>query len=263
MKILNPRLDPTLFFQELVRADTKLMFLDYDGTLAPFTPDRDKAFPYPGVRPLLDRLIELPRTKVILISGRHIDGLMPLLGLKNHPEIWGSHGLERLLSDGTYRTLPLPDELLQTIEDAHICAANMNLAERIERKPAGLALHTRGLGNNEARDIISKVMHEWQPLADQAGLSIHPFDGGMELRVPGIHKGHAVKTVLAEAPGRTLAAYLGDDLTDEDAFIAIKGKGAAVLVKPEFRETEADLWIKPPEELLQFLKRWLELCGGK
>jgi trehalose 6-phosphate phosphatase len=262
MKILNPHHDPSLFFQELVRAPTRILFLDYDGTLAPFTPDRDRAFPYPGVPPLLERLIALPSNRIVLISGRHIDGIKPLLKLKNLPEIWGSHGLERLLADGTYQTAPLPEELLQTIDDAANCVTIMGLGEQIERKPAGLALHTRGLGNREARDIISNVMSKWQPLAQRAGLSIHPFDGGVELRVPGIDKGHAVRTVLAEAPERTIAAYLGDDLTDEDAFLAMKGKGAAVLVRREFRETEADLWIEPPEELLQFLKQWLELCGG-
>jgi trehalose-6-phosphatase len=54
----------------------------------------------------------------------------------------------------------------------------------------------------------------------------------------------------------TAAAYLGDDATDEDAFKAIRGRGIGVLVRPQFRATAADFWLKPPEELLEFLERW-------
>jgi trehalose-6-phosphatase len=54
-------------------------------------------------------------------------------------------------------------------------------------------------------------------------------------------------------------AYLGDDLTDEDAFRALKGKGLSVLVRKESRTTEADCWLKPPDELLDFLKKWHKL----
>jgi len=55
----------------------------------------------------------------------------------------------------------------------------------------------------------------------------------------------------------TVAAYLGDDFTDEDAFTAIKGHGIGILVRKEFRPTEADIWIKPPDELLSFLSDWI------
>ena len=60
-----------------------------------------------------------------------------------------------------------------------------------------------------------------------------------------------------------VAAYLGDDLTDEDAFKAIKGKGIGVLVREEPRKTAADIWIKPPDELLSFLSNWLPGNNGE
>ena len=82
------------------------------------------------------------------------------------------------------------------------------------------------------------------------------FDGGLELRALGHNKHHAVKTVLSETPGDSCVAYLGDDVTDEDAFSAIKARGLSVLVRPEPRATRADLWIQPPGELVDFLERW-------
>jgi len=58
----------------------------------------------------------------------------------------------------------------------------------------------------------------------------------------------------------TPAAYLGDDTTDEDAFQAINGLGLSILVRPVWRPTAAQLWLKPPGEVLHLLTRWLEAC---
>ena len=49
----------------------------------------------------------------------------------------------------------------------------------------------------------------------------------------------------------------GDDLTDEDAFQALPEGALGVLVREEWRPTEADAWLQPPEGLLDFLDRWL------
>ena len=56
-------------------------------------------------------------------------------------------------------------------------------------------------------------------------------------------------------------AYLGDDLTDEAAFRAVNDAGLSslsVLVRQEWRETSAEVWLRPPEELKGFLKRWIK-----
>jgi trehalose-phosphatase len=100
-------------------------------------------------------------------------------------------------------------------------------------------------------------------LVEDHRLSLLDFDGGMEIRVPAKNKGDAVRTILDETRGTYAAAYLGDDETDEDAFRAIKGKGLSILVREGARPTMADLWLKPPEELIQFLNSWLRACRGE
>ena len=89
------------------------------------------------------------------------------------------------------------------------------------------------------------------------------FDGGMELRVTGVDKGTAVRQVLADTRSShadgALLAYLGDDMTDEDAFRALGDEGFSILVRDQLRPTAAGSWLRPPGELLRFLERWLDL----
>jgi trehalose 6-phosphate phosphatase len=65
------------------------------------------------------------------------------------------------------------------------------------------------------------------------------------------------KSILEETTGEAVVAYLGDDLTDEDGFEALKDRGIGVLVRKNYRPTKADIWIKPPKELLDFLSEWV------
>ena len=89
------------------------------------------------------------------------------------------------------------------------------------------------------------------------GLHLLPFDGGLELRSTDRTKGTAVTQILAQEPAALPVAYLGDDLTDEDAFAAIGNQGYSILVRSEVRESAARFWLRPPQELLEFLDEWI------
>ena len=69
--------------------------------------------------------------------------------------------------------------------------------------------------------------------------------------------GHGWSSTASE-DSSTPAAYLGDDATDEHAFQAIRGHGLSLLVRPRWRQTAAQLLLRPPEELLDFLSQWLD-----
>lgn len=256
MKILNQQKELSDFFDCLKKSRSRALLLDYDGTLAPFRVERDKAIPYPGVTEVLKQLMQNGGTRLVLISGRRLNDLIPLLGLEQLPEIWGSHGAERLLPDGSYQKSPLPKDCARRLEAAAGWMAGMGWNGRLEWKPFGLALHWRGMKPAEIEEIRARVLEYLPHLVAGTGLCLHEFDGGLELRSPGITKGKAVATILAEMQGETISAYLGDDLTDEDAFGALKGRNLSVLVRDELRETKADLWLRPPDELLDFLRRW-------
>jgi trehalose 6-phosphate phosphatase len=257
VKVLNPNLNLNEFFDRLPLAKENALFLDYDGTLAPFKTNLGEALPYRGVREIISRIMERSNTRLVIVTGRWTRDLIPLLGLQTLPEIWGSHGLERLRMDGSYEISPMDERAVQGLADADELMERNGLFHRCEKKPGCLALHWRGLSESAVLELKSAVLPNWRHLAEVTGLALIEFDGGIELRVPDRNKGDAVKTVLDEIHQDGLsAAYLGDDSTDEDAFRAMKGKGIGVLVRKELRPTLADLWIRPPGELLEFLSRW-------
>jgi trehalose-phosphatase len=256
MQLLNREFDLEKFYQNLGRANNPALLLDYDGTLSPFREERDQAVPYPGVTGKLDSIIAGNHTRLVIISGRRAHELVDLLRLKRQPEIWGSHGNERLMPDGEYHLSQLSKAEIDGLKEAAVWARKEGLVECMEGKPAGLAFHWRGLDEDSAALIRNKIVDKWTPLLDQHGLKLMNFDGGIEIKVSSRDKGNAVKRIVSELEKDALIAYLGDDLTDEDAFSALRGKGLNIMVRQQLRETVADLWLKPPDELLEFLEKW-------
>ena len=250
----------TAFFQQLGSASTRVLMLDYDGTLAPFQIDRDRAFPYPEVPRLLGQIIR-GGTRVVLISGRPARELARLSGVHPHPEIWGSHGLERLQRDGSYHIEPLLPEQQTGLLQAAEYLRSQGLEGRMELKPGGVAVHWRGMPQAQAAKLKDEVQQAWSQSAGRHSLQLLDFDGGLEIKVGGKDKGNAVTAILRGCNSQAVIAYLGDDRTDEDAFRALKGKGLTVLVRDQFRPTLADIQLRLPQDLIQFLQDWLAASG--
>jgi trehalose-phosphatase len=193
---------------------------------------------------------------VVLVSGRAAQEIPRLVALQHPVEVWGSHGAERLLPHGRYTVAPLSGAARDGFEQAAAWAAAYAIEDRFERKPAAVALHWRDLSARAANSLRDQALEAWQQIARAARLAVHTFDGGLELRAPGFDKGAVVRTLLVEEGDGVAAAFLGDDVTDEDAFAAITGQGLGVLVRDEQRPTRASLWLRPPDELRAFLHHW-------
>jgi trehalose 6-phosphate phosphatase len=248
------------FIARLSRASKRALLLDYDGTLAPFRPDRDHAEPYRGVPALLDGIRGQTNTRLVLITGRRAFEVASLLGMK-HVEIWGCHGLSRWHADGTYDLPALNDQVLERISQANELLRGEGLSDLMEIKPGGVAVHWRGreMHANQVARCIERV---WSELRSRKGLELQKFDGGMEIRAVSRNKGDAVRTTLAEMGYGTAIAYLGDDHDDEEAFAALQEHGLSVLVRQHYRSSIADVWVRPPEGVISFFTDWLIECGG-
>jgi trehalose-phosphatase len=233
-----------------------VLLLDYDGTLAPFHIDRSLAYPYFGVVSLLDRIKRCGRTRIIIISGRPIVELRALLTPIDEIEMWGSHGLEHQLSDGSYSRVEVSEDDNAVLKEAEKWVEATGLPSCTELKHGGIAIHWRGMPPAEARRIHDLTQDGWTPLAERSGLKLLKFEAGLELRVSHPDKGDAVRTILQTLDDTVPVAFLGDDLTDEDAFRVLRGRGLTMLVRTDFRETHAMAWIRPPAELIDFLESW-------
>jgi trehalose 6-phosphate phosphatase len=248
------------FLASVAVADQSVLLLDFDGTLAPFRIDPAKVKPWAGVVKLLDDIQETTRTRLAIISGRPATDVASALGMAKPPEIWGSHGAERLLRDGRIEL----DELLPH-QGVALTAAKRALHEagvfnapglRLEEKWNAAAVHWRGKSQTSAGLARQRISEVLSPFAREAGMTLLQFDGGVELRA-GRNKGIAVRSLLAEVPSAAPVAYLGDDVTDEDAFRALAGKGLGILVRRERRPSAAQIWLRPPGQLREFLSGWL------
>jgi len=248
------------FLKSVMGASRALLMLDYDGTLAPFRKLRHQAFPYPRVASLLQEIVQSSHTRVVIVSGRDTGEIVQLLGIQPCPELWGLHGLQRRHSDGTVDTMQLGAETLDALSDADRWLGYQQLRHTAEIKTGSIAVHWRGLSEQQAEEIRGRVLLGWQPIAERNGLDLMVFDGGVEIRAAETNKGAVVRLLLDEMEPGTPAAYLGDDTPDEEAFIALRKRGLSVLVRPRSRRTAAQAWLRPPGELEDFLAQWLEAC---
>jgi|HubBroStandDraft_5_1064220.scaffolds.fasta_scaffold21723_2 trehalose 6-phosphate phosphatase len=254
------------FFGGFTSAAGALLLLDYDGTLAPFRVDRFKARPWVGVRELLNQIQNQTKTRIAVITGRPAGEIAPLLELETPPEVWGLHGVERLYPDGRREIETIAPEVEAKLDELKAQLRRNAFGGLLEEKPNAAVMHWRGVAAAKAREIERRTRKLFEPAAQMQGLGLLRFEAGVELRA-GRDKGGAVKAILAETDvegaRKIPAAFLGDDLTDELAFAALKERGLSVLVRREWRETEADVWLRPPGELKGFLREWIAAAAGK
>lgn len=258
------------FGRRLAEAPRSVLLLDYDGTLAPFAIDKMQAWPYPGVAEALRMLYMMPGVRLVLVTGRRAMELESLLDLAKNLEIWGSHGREHIGVDRQYTVHPvseqqriLLDGIVNHVEQALVHVplhredggAVSSISEQIERKPGSVAVHWRGL-EEASRARVQDAAAAADPTRDSDLIQRLSFASGVEFRATGYTKAVAIQKVLEQSAAGDVLAYLGDDLTDEDAFAALGQAGLSLLVGPNSRKTQAQYWLLPPVDLLRFFQDW-------
>lgn len=224
------------------RSPVLLVGADFDGTLSSLADEPGRAAPLPGAVEALDALAALPHTHVAVVSGRGLADLRARLGrVPRHVQLVGSHGAER---EGT-RTPPIPaaDRLLLERVGAELDRVAATIpGALVERKPVGLALHYRKCDEGGARRAVEAV----ERLA-AAEPSLHLRHGSKvaELLGASADKGAAVRALIHES-GATASVFFGDDLTDEDAFGALRPGDVGVKVGPG--QTIAPLRVDSPTD---------------
>ena len=245
------------FWEKLHAARRSFLALDYDGTLAPFTVERMEARVLPGTIELMEKIRDRTGGSLCVVSGRPVSEVLALLGdLKIM--LVGSHGHEFRYPYGSLiERQPTPRQA-EGLEMAREYCIARDLDMHIERKVASIALHTRGLPPQDALRMEADAASSWSRIAGAHGLALRRFNGGLELRCTGMDKGNALLILLSLLPGDTFPVYIGDDDTDEDAFLAIRGRGVGIKVGDPGRHTSARGALPDIPSVQAFLMGWLQ-----
>ena len=243
--------------QRIARAPSVFCFLDYDGTLAPVVATPDAASPLSGTAAVLQALAGRPGTQVALVTGRSVADLRRLLDV---PGIYyvGIHGLEVCFPNGTVElsesvaamrsVLPaIKREMEQTLAS---CPGIL-----IEDKGLALACHYRLTSPGDgasARETVAAIAEIHQ----RRGAPVMVTHGHevVEVRSALANKGKTVCQLLAACAPTALAVYIGDDQTDEDAFLSLPPESITIRVGPASVPTAARYRIADPDEVLRFLR---------
>jgi trehalose 6-phosphate phosphatase len=247
------------FWDRLTSSPATFLALDYDGTLAPFKAERMQALPLEGIPPLLRQIAAKSPGAVAVISGRPVFEIEVLLQEPNLILI-GNHGFEikRPGSMVEYHQ-PTPTQS-QGLASAQSTAVKYGAAHLLEIKMASLATHTRGLAPDTSDAWESKIAVIWTEIAELHDLEVRRFNGGIELRCRGRHKGVAVQDLISGLKQDSLFVYIGDDETDEDIFRSIGNRGIGIRVGVTGTPTAAQGYLSGIKEVRDFLACWLRLA---
>ncbi|MDW3214302.1 MAG: trehalose-phosphatase [Ilumatobacteraceae bacterium] len=213
---------------ELIRPHltTGLIAFDVDGVLAPLVAHADAARLSPDVHELLSRLATL--ATVGIVSGRAVESLERLFAFPAELHVFGSHGLEERGAPAA----PLDDDERYTFDQLEIIATRGADAAGdgawLEYKPASVVLHTREADDARAAPAVQAVTNLGRMID---GAQVTPGSGVVELLARSASKGDALRA-LAQREGCDPIVFLGDDVTDEDAFAVMGDDDVSVRVGP-------------------------------
>jgi trehalose 6-phosphate phosphatase len=203
------------------------LFLDFDGTLVEIVERPDAVAVDRRLATLMSRLADRLQGRLAVVSGRPRAEIDALFGGDGFA-VGGSHGLELRWPDGRMIAPATPAGLTEIAAQMR-ALVNAQPGIFIEEKPFGIALHYRG-----APDAAADCHALAKRLAGQFGFALQTGKMVVELRAAGGDKGAALRAFMAEPPMRgTRPLFVGDDLTDEDAFAAASALGGhGILVGP-------------------------------
>ena len=242
--------------EEQIRDRQVVVFLDYDGTLTPIVSHPEDAILHDGMR---ERLLDLAgQCTVAAVSGRGLEAVKGFIGIDDLCYA-GSHGFE----------IEGPGGLKEENEEAAGFLSVLDEAERsleeqlagipgsqVERKKFSIATHYRNVKEEQVGsvgEIVDRLARQYPTLRKSEGKKVYELQPDIDW-----HKGKAIEWLLEALDlnrPNVVPFYIGDDVTDEDAFEALENRGITVVVGEGSRLTKAKYSLKTTDEVGDFLSR--------
>lgn len=241
------------------RAETSshiLLFLDYDGTLVPICKEPSLAKLSLNDKRLLDKISEIPWFSAGIISGRSLEEIRGLVGLKGLFYA-GNHGFE-IACQGVVWVHPALNDFkvaLREMTRKLTCRARGINGILVEDKTETVSVHYRNVTGSTPGEIMKIISVVLQPYAKM--FTVTRGKKVYEIR-PNIDwdKGKAVVKLsqLLDVKTKPLTIYIGDDQTDEDAFNVLGEDDISIRVGYK-KDSKAGYFCEGSGDVLRFLRK--------
>lgn len=233
--------------RHLAEAPQLLVACDFDGTIAHLASLPSRAALHERAADAIRSLVALEHTVVAIVSGRGLGDLRRLVAPLTGVRLIGSHGAE-WDGDEHHALAESEHSARAAIIDAARAAVHGDDRLFLEEKPLGAAIHSRAADPARAAEAIDKVR---AALARLTGISERSGHALVEWSVRGETKADALTTLVARV-GASAAVFLGDDVTDEDAFRALRPGDVGWKVGPG--PTVAGGRLRDPDHVAEWLE---------
>ncbi len=263
VKYLPSALDRMERIRTLIEGKQAALFLDYDGTLTPIVRRPEDAVLSDEMRSLVSELSR--HCPLAIVSGRDLKDVKNLVKVDGIFYA-GSHGFDIAGPDDVHTVLQHGRQFLPAIESAEK-EIEEQVKEipgaRVERKKFSIATHYREVSPNKTELVekaVDRVLSKHPGLRKGLGKKVFEM-------LPDIDwdKGKALLWLMKELnlnhPG-VLPFYLGDDVTDENAFVVLLKRGIGIVVSEETRPSKALYRLRNPDDVFRFLEKMLDVLKG-
>ncbi len=253
---LPSALDHLPVFLHRLQGKRPVVFLDYDGTLTPIVSRPELATLGPDMRQTLATLAE--QCPVAIVSGRDRADIQARVGLES-VYYAGSHGFDiagphqvRMQHAQGLAFRPLLDEIETRLQ--HQLGDIPGVL--VERKQFTIAVHFRNVQPEQAAPIeslVDAILRQYPQFRKGLGKKVFELQPRLDW-----HKGKAVLWLLdtlSLQPPDVVPIYIGDDVTDEDAFHTLAGHGLTIAVADTPRRTAAGYALQHPAQVRPLLHR--------
>lgn len=238
-------------YQNYLQAEKRLLLLDYDGTLVPYSKHPSLAVPEEAILSLLTTLAADDRNDVTIISGRDRSFLDKWFA--NIPiSLVAEHGAESRQKSGDWEDhVDFVQQWKEIIEPVMDLFTRRSPGSFIEEKRHTMVWHYRNvnpeLGFIRSRELLDSLHH----LVRNSNLQIIDGNKVIEVRMSGFDKGAVTKKFLERSTYDFVMA-IGDDKTDEDMFRAIAERGYTIKIGQG--HTTAQYYVSNQRDVLKILQ---------
>ncbi|MFW5756088.1 MAG: trehalose-phosphatase [Tangfeifania sp.] len=244
--------------QKIIQNRKPVLFLDYDGTLTPIVKRPEDALISDSMRSVLKKCAA--KFKVAVVSGRDMDDLKSKVQV-DKLIFAGSHGFRISGPDGLYKEHEKADVILPRLsdieEELYQILPQIDKGIQIDRKRYAVAVHYRNANEDNIPVIkqkVDEILKENPDFKKGEGKKILEIKPNVDW-----HKGKAVLWIMkklgVDDTNKFVPIYIGDDVTDEDAFRSISEFGVGILVGTHGQETAAKYRLDDVPDVQSFLNR--------